>query len=374
MRLDGTPVLIDFGASRAHGQGATVNLTSLISVGYSPFEQYGGAGRQGPWSDFYALAGTLYRVIAGSKPPDAIARQQGEPLTSAVEAGRGRYSEAFLSAIDRALALDPAQRPQTAAAFREMVQSGAPPAVSGQDATLLRSPPAATAARKRRGPLRWGLGAAGILVLAGALVLMQPEWREQLLPPFGAPPVADPGPEVVEPERPEAVAEEVDDDAAAEATASPAGEPQEPAGADAQPTAEAPPITVDEDAILAGLTVPGAVRDFRETQISSAMLAYVSNKTEFDTCRENGCAELMNLMAKVQEALEGYEWERGSLSGSIRVINPRRLESEECPFMLDLEEIVRLADEQRSQTRTYCTRNGFDRELQTAGEIEMPRG
>jgi hypothetical protein len=104
------------------------------------------------------------------------------------------------------------------------------------------------------------------------------------------------------------------------------------------------------------------------------MLAYVSNKTEFDTCRENGCAELMNLMAKVQEALEGYEWERPPLSGSIRVINPRRLESEECPFMLDLEEIVRLADEQRSQTRTYCTRNGFDRELQTAGEIEMPRG
>ncbi|HUO81444.1 MAG TPA: serine/threonine-protein kinase [Gammaproteobacteria bacterium] len=365
IRRDGTPVLIDFGASRAHGQGATVNLTSLISVGYSPFEQYGGAGRQGPWSDFYALAGTLYRVIAGQKPPDAIARQQGEILTPAVEAGHGRYSEAFLSAIDRALALDPAQRPQTAAAFREMVQSGAPAAVSGQDATLLRSRPAATADRKRRGPLRWSLGAAGTLVLAGALVLMQPEWRERLLPPFGAPPVADPEPDVVEPERPEAAA---DEEAAAEATPSPAEEmPVEP---ESQAPADAEPAAADEDAILAGLAVPGAVRDYRETQISSAMLAYVTNKTQFDTCRENGCAELVTLMGKVQEALEGYEWERPPLSGSIRVINPRRLESEECPFLIDVEETVRLADEQRSQTRTYCTRNGFDRELQTAGEVE----
>jgi hypothetical protein len=74
-------------------------------------------------------------------------------------------------------------------------------------------------------------------------------------------------------------------------------------------------------------------------------------------------------MSRVQEALEGYEWERAPVSGSIRVVNPRRLDSNECPFMVDMEETIRFGDEQRQQTRTYCTQNGFDRELQASGKV-----
>ena len=84
IRRDGTPVLIDFGSSRAQDQGQSNTLTSIVSAGYSPFEQYGGTQRQGPWSDLYALAGTIYRVIAGRAPIDAIARHQGTELPSAV--------------------------------------------------------------------------------------------------------------------------------------------------------------------------------------------------------------------------------------------------------------------------------------------------
>ncbi|MGH8496877.1 MAG: protein kinase domain-containing protein [Gammaproteobacteria bacterium] len=175
MRRDGTPVLIDFGASRPHGKAATATATSLISVGYTPFEQYGGAGRQGPWTDLYALAGTMYRVIAGQKPPDAIARQQGDALQPAVEVGRARYSDEFLATVDRALALDPAERPQSAAEFRAMVQAGA----ENMDSTFVRPGPAKT--WLDRPPARWALGAIAGLAVAGALVLGHPQWRERLL-------------------------------------------------------------------------------------------------------------------------------------------------------------------------------------------------
>ncbi|MGH8495402.1 MAG: protein kinase domain-containing protein [Gammaproteobacteria bacterium] len=183
MRRDGTPVLIDFGASRPHGKAATATLTSLISVGYTPFEQYGGAGRQGPWTDLYALAGTMYRVIAGQKPPDAIARQQGEVLTPAAEAGRGRYGETFLSAIDRALALDPAERPQSAAEFRAMVRGG----TADKDATFIRRGPGVRSAAEGwlgHRSLRWAPGAAGALVVAGIIALTQPGLRERLFARF----------------------------------------------------------------------------------------------------------------------------------------------------------------------------------------------
>jgi hypothetical protein len=370
MRRDGTPVLIDFGASRPHGNNATTNLTSLISVGYSPFEQYGGGGRQGPWSDFYALAGTLYRVVAGQKPADAIARQQGEVLMPAVDVAGGRYSETFLSAIDHALALDPSERPQTAAEFRAMVLGVATDrSATDAGATVLRRPAntrSGRGARRRSAPLWWGFGALGIIAAAGVFYL-QEQRRERLTEPAGRPFVT-----------------ERDTRGTVDGPQTPGGEPADagsaaPATADPGPrdTMAAPPARVaeaavlDEDAILSGLSVSAPVRDFREAQISGAMLAYVSNKTQFDACRESGCAEIGPLMNKVQQALEGYDWERSPVSGSIRIVNPRRLENEECPFMLQMEEIVRSAGEERQQTRTYCTRNGFDRELQAAGEVEL---
>jgi hypothetical protein len=353
MRRDGTPVLIDFGASRPHGKDAQTHLTSLISVGYSPFEQYGGAGRQGPWSDFYALAGTLYRVITGRKPPDAIARQQGEELVPAVEAGAGRYGETFLSAIDRALSLDPSERPQNAAEFRSMVLGLAPDgAAADAGATLVRrtaETQRGPGARRSRRALWWGaLGAVAALAVAVAL-LTQGEWRDRR--------PADP---------PAAVESDADPDEAIEGDAN----PEEVIEGDADPEEAIEDDADPEEAILSGLPFFYEVLETREQQISGSLLAYVSNKTSFDACRETGCAEMGRLMTKVQEALEGYEWKQSPFSGSIRVFNPRRLDSDECPFMVDMEETIRVGDERRRQMRTYCTRSGFDRVLQSAGEIE----
>ncbi len=118
IRQDGSPVLIDFGSVH-DTKKSKESVTTLVSPGFTPHEQYvGNPESQGPWSDIYSLGATLYRCIAGVNPVDAITRgsalikQYDDPLVTASEVGKDRYSEHLLKAIDHALAFDEKNRPQ----------------------------------------------------------------------------------------------------------------------------------------------------------------------------------------------------------------------------------------------------------------------
>ena len=58
----GKPVLIDFGSART-SVGATMTMTSMVTHGYSPIEQYQTKGKMGPWTDIYALGAVMCRAI-----------------------------------------------------------------------------------------------------------------------------------------------------------------------------------------------------------------------------------------------------------------------------------------------------------------------
>jgi serine/threonine protein kinase/HAMP domain-containing protein len=113
---DGSLVLLDFGAAR-QAVGHAGALADVVTPGYAPPEQYDN-GAQGPWTDIYSLGATLYWMITGAKPPEAPARVRGSAhMTPAREAGEGKFSDAFLVAVDWALQTDPATRPQDLQAF-----------------------------------------------------------------------------------------------------------------------------------------------------------------------------------------------------------------------------------------------------------------
>ncbi|MFO1271303.1 MAG: serine/threonine-protein kinase [Rubrivivax sp.] len=143
------PLLLDFGAARRVISEATQDLTAILKPGYSPIEQYAGevAMRQGPWTDVYALAAVLYLAAVGRVPPSSIARAARDDLVPARVAAAGRYSEAFLAAIDAGLAVSPQARPQSMAEFAGRLSGLVmpPPPPPPPPPLPLPSPPPSTA-------------------------------------------------------------------------------------------------------------------------------------------------------------------------------------------------------------------------------------
>jgi len=109
------PVLLDFGSARKEIGNLSDETEIMLKPGYAPIEQYtdDGDGEQGPWTDIYALGAVLYTLIVGEAPPVSVVRSIEDTLLPLAERQLKGYSLNLLSAIDKALALAPADRPQS---------------------------------------------------------------------------------------------------------------------------------------------------------------------------------------------------------------------------------------------------------------------
>ncbi|HYN21579.1 MAG TPA: serine/threonine-protein kinase [Thermoanaerobaculia bacterium] len=185
----GHALVADFGIARAASKGGAQKLTQTgMAVGtpvyMSPEQAVGNA--VGPTSDLYSLGCMLYEMLAGEPPFTAknaqalMARHSMEAVPS-VRIVRNTVPEEVEDAIFAAMAKVPADRPQTAAQFMEML--GLPMGATASRRTSIRH----TASRRvPMGPHRmleqeapswwrkpWVLGAAAVLVLGAGLAA----WR-----------------------------------------------------------------------------------------------------------------------------------------------------------------------------------------------------
>ena len=137
--------LLDFGCAREAAQGKN-SMTVVLKQGYSPIEQYQHKG-QGPWTDIYSLAATLYYCLTGTSPPQALDRICDEELTPPRQLGAD-VTPAQERAILRGMGLRRSQRYATAEEFHAALYQGAEtppsPAMPG-DVTVALAPESAPA-------------------------------------------------------------------------------------------------------------------------------------------------------------------------------------------------------------------------------------
>ncbi|MEQ1663504.1 MAG: serine/threonine-protein kinase [Thiobacillus sp.] len=121
IRLDGSPVLIDFGAARQTLTQDETKLQPMYTPGFAAPEQYHNRERLGPWTDVYSVGASLYACLAGFPPQAADARLLNDKLASAKATWHGLYSDQLLEIIDQCLKLNYMERPQSVYSLQKVL-------------------------------------------------------------------------------------------------------------------------------------------------------------------------------------------------------------------------------------------------------------
>ncbi len=124
---NGSPLLIDFGASKQEVANKMGNLNLSLPAGYAAKELYSSKGSLSASTDIYAVAATLYFAMTGKKPTAALDRGEArderalDPLIPLKQAAKKHYRREFLDVVDQGLAYLPKDRPQSASDFKQLL-------------------------------------------------------------------------------------------------------------------------------------------------------------------------------------------------------------------------------------------------------------
>jgi len=145
LRNDGTPLLLDFGASRELLSAEGLKLPPMYTPGFASPEHHRDRGQLGPWSDIYSVGATLYACLGNAAPCPADQRLEKDRLVPARKAWAGKFSRELLETIDWCLRLDPRERPQSPVTLKKALlgerqpeRHGEPPVLDQLKGLLLR--------------------------------------------------------------------------------------------------------------------------------------------------------------------------------------------------------------------------------------------
>ncbi|MES2353930.1 MAG: serine/threonine-protein kinase [Pseudomonadota bacterium] len=113
VKMDGTPVLLDFGATRMGLEEEKSRLKPMYTAGFAAPEQYRLDGKLGPWTDIYSVGATMYSCLASTPPLGADERLKKDRVVPATTKWRDFFSPEFLDIIDWCMRINPDHRPQS---------------------------------------------------------------------------------------------------------------------------------------------------------------------------------------------------------------------------------------------------------------------
>lgn len=112
--------IIDFGAAKFSTGDVEKTLTVVVTQGYASPEQYRSKSKQGPWIDVYGLGATLYKMVTGQLPDEAVDRQVEDTLKRPSQLGI-KIESSLEKAIMKAMAIKTELRFPNIEQFRDAV-------------------------------------------------------------------------------------------------------------------------------------------------------------------------------------------------------------------------------------------------------------
>jgi len=185
IRPDGSPVLIDFGAARRDFANPDKSMLTVCSPMYAALEQVALSGEQGPWTDIYGIGATFYHIITGKAPTPPLARINGAEHKPAIDWVDKNYQLRFLAAIDKAIELNPSDRPQSISEFRKLLK---PDEYMGSNDETIIIPPKQPTKKTKPSKLIFILPTTFIILTGLVLILWLKDWNPV---PSEVPSIAD---------------------------------------------------------------------------------------------------------------------------------------------------------------------------------------
>jgi serine/threonine protein kinase len=122
LRMDGTPILLDFGAARQTLRADQPKLYPMYTPGFAPPELYVKNGSLGPWTDIYSIGASMFACMVGAPPQPADQRKNNDRMEDHFRKLESMYSRELIQVIRWSLRLEPLERPQSVFALQKALR------------------------------------------------------------------------------------------------------------------------------------------------------------------------------------------------------------------------------------------------------------